>query len=244
MDVQIFKSPEDSQIRTVRINGEPWFVASDICNALEIGNPSQARTRLESDEYQTLDVGAISNDTQHLVVSESGLYSLILGSRKPEAKEFKRWVTKEVLPSIRKTGSYGLPATFAEALQLAADQARAIEAKDAKIAQDAPKVEYYENFQESHGNFAISDVAKVMGYSRMEFFTILREKKIIFKRAGKWLPYQEFVSKGYFSVKVGATEETAWKQTRITPKGKTYIASIVPPGPMLHVPSVVDIFAP
>lgn len=99
---------QEKQIRTVVIGGEPWFVAKDICNALEIGNPSQALSRLESDEK-----GLILNDTlggkQELaIVSESGMYALVLGSRKPEAKAFRKWVTSEVIPSIRKTGSYQL----------------------------------------------------------------------------------------------------------------------------------------
>lgn len=94
------------EVRTVEMNGQPWFVAADVCMVLEIGNPSQAASRLDDDEK-----GIISNDTpggkqKMTIVSESGLYSLILGSRKPEAKQFKRWITHEVIPSIRKTGGY------------------------------------------------------------------------------------------------------------------------------------------
>ena len=95
-------------LRVVMREGEPWFVAADVCAALTVGNPSQALTRLDDDE-KTL----ISNEGQEFqgaptmtVINESGLYSLILGSRKPEAKKFKKWVTSEVLPAIRKTGGY------------------------------------------------------------------------------------------------------------------------------------------
>lgn len=94
---------EGTPVRTISRDGEPWFVAADVARILEIGNPSQAVSRLDEDERDTL----ISNEGRQTgVVNEPGLYSLILGSRKPEAKTFKRWVTHEVIPSIRRTGRY------------------------------------------------------------------------------------------------------------------------------------------
>lgn len=106
-NLQVFHTKDQQQFRTILRDGEPWFVLADVCRALEIGNPSQASSRLDDDER-----GIISNDTpsgvqQMVIVSESGLFSLILSSRKQEAKRFKKWVTSEVLPSIRKTGGYG-----------------------------------------------------------------------------------------------------------------------------------------
>lgn len=102
-DIKIFENPEFGSIRTVKRNSEPWFVAVDVCRSLELGNPSQAMTRLDVDEKSTL----ISNEGKKLnIVNEPGLYTLVLSSRKPEAKLFKRWITHEVLPSIRKTGGY------------------------------------------------------------------------------------------------------------------------------------------
>lgn len=105
-ELQIFNNPEFGEIRVIDIDGEPWFVAADVCRALDIGNPSQAITRLDNDE-----VSLILNEGGHElnIVNEPGLYSLVLGSRKPEAKAFKRWITHEVLPAIRKTGSYSMP---------------------------------------------------------------------------------------------------------------------------------------
>lgn len=102
-----------SQVRIVFIDGEPWFVAKDVCNVLEVGNVGQALSRLDDDEVKQLDYQTIItlNDDPSIArlsaISESGLYSLTLSSRKPQAKDFKRWVTREVLPSIRKTGGYG-----------------------------------------------------------------------------------------------------------------------------------------
>ncbi|WP_196595922.1 MULTISPECIES: BRO-N domain-containing protein [Pectinatus] len=105
-DLQIFENKEFGKVRTILIENEPWFVAKDVCDCLEIGNNRQALTRLDDDEKDV-----ISNDTpggkQKLqAVNEYGLYSLVLSSRKKEAKQFKRWITHEVIPAIRKTGSY------------------------------------------------------------------------------------------------------------------------------------------
>lgn len=102
-EIKIFENPVFGSIRTVKRNGEPWFVAADVCKSLELGNPSQAMTRLDVDEKSTL----ISNEGKKFnIVNEPGLYTLVLSSRKPEAKLFKRWITHEVLPSIRKTGGF------------------------------------------------------------------------------------------------------------------------------------------
>ena len=107
---KIFEHPEFGKVRTVMINGEPWFAAADVCNALDIRNPSQAISRLDEDEKI---ITLISNEGNQrgnpnvAVVNEPGLYTLILGSRKPEAKAFKRWITHEVLPALRKAAGLG-----------------------------------------------------------------------------------------------------------------------------------------
>lgn len=108
-EMQVFKSPQFGQVRTMIRAGEPWFVAADVCKALDIGNPTQALTRLDED-----DVTLISNEggREMNIVSEPGLYSLVLGSCKPEAKIFRRWITHEVLPSIRKHGLYATESTI------------------------------------------------------------------------------------------------------------------------------------
>lgn len=110
-ELQIFENPEFGKIRAIEKDGEPWFVAADVCKALDIGNPSQALTRLDDDE-----VTLISNEggREMNFVNEPGLYTLVLGSRKPEAKTFKRWITHEVIPTIRKTGSYTFDGTSKE----------------------------------------------------------------------------------------------------------------------------------
>ncbi len=106
-ELQIFEHQDFGQIRAVEQDGEPWFVAADVCRALEHTNVNMALDRLDEDEKSKFGLGLPGGDTW--CVNEPGLYSLVLGSRKPEAKAFKRWITHEVLPSIRKTGVYVLP---------------------------------------------------------------------------------------------------------------------------------------
>ena len=101
---------ESKAIRSVLIEGEPWFVAADVCSVLEIANPSDALGRLDADERTLVSIEGASNGLKLNGINESGLYSLVLGSRKPEAKAFKKWLTSEVLPSIRKTGRYQVQA--------------------------------------------------------------------------------------------------------------------------------------
>ena len=102
---------ESSEIRTVQVNGEPWFVLSDVCKVLELSNPSMAAKKLDDDERTKFDLGLQDETT---IINESGLYTVVLRSDKPQAKPFRKWVTSEVLPSIRKTGSYTTQSQFAD----------------------------------------------------------------------------------------------------------------------------------
>lgn len=116
-DLQIFKNSEFGEVRTVTVNDEPMFCLIDICKALEMSNPTMVAQRLDEDERTKLDLGR-QGETNF--ITESGLYAVILRSDKPNAKKFRKWVTSEVLPSIRKTGSYNKPMTTAEKIHLLA----------------------------------------------------------------------------------------------------------------------------
>ena len=106
-ELQIFRSEDFGSVRTLYRDGEPWFVAADVCRALEIGNPSMAISRLDADEKALISIEGISRGNALTnIINEFGLYNLILGSRKPEAKAFKRWITHEVIPAIRRDGEY------------------------------------------------------------------------------------------------------------------------------------------
>lgn len=116
-DLEIFKNEEFGEIRTVMKDGEPMFCLVDICKALEISNPSKVAQRLEDDERTKFELGRAGETN---FITESGLYAVILRSDKPNAKKFRKWITSEVLPSIRKTGAYGKPMTTAQKIQLLA----------------------------------------------------------------------------------------------------------------------------
>ena len=116
-DLRIFENPSFGSVRTLERDGEPWFIAVDVCRALEISNPSDAVKRLEADEQALVSIEGISRGNDNArIINEPGLYSLVLGSRKPEAKAFKRWIVHDVIPSIRKHGAYMTPDKLTETL--------------------------------------------------------------------------------------------------------------------------------
>jgi prophage antirepressor-like protein len=133
-------SYQGNEVRSLLLEGEPWFVAKDVCKILEIVNTTDAVSRLDSDEVTRFNLGSQSGETN--IVSESGLYSLTLGSKKPEAKPFKRWITHEVIPAIRKTGSYtAQPMTPIQMLAAQAQQMVALEKKTNMAIESANNVQ-------------------------------------------------------------------------------------------------------
>lgn len=188
-------------MRTLVIDGDPWFVAADVCRVLEHTNPTVAVARLDDDERAKFNLG---RQGQATIVNEPGLYALILGSRKAEAKAFKRWITHDVLPQIRRTGKYAgaqqieyqIPQTYAAALELAALQAKEIEEKELAIAQAAPKVAAYDALMDAEGFYTMEAVAKLGGIGRTTLFNRLREAGVI--QSGSRMPYQRYM--GWFKI--------------------------------------------
>lgn len=225
---------EDISIRTTVRDGETWFANVDVCVALGISNPSQALTRLDEDEKDL-----ISNEGQYYgIVNESGLYSLVLGSRKPEAKRFKKWVTSEVIPSIRKTGSYSIKSALPDfSNPVAAARAWADEVEQKQLAQQqlaiaAPKAEFYDAVTQSDDCIDMAQVAKVLnikGLGRNNLFQLLRDKKVLRKNNQ---PYQKHVDADHMRL-----VETSWTdgngdthvrtKTVVLQKGLDYIRKLV-----------------
>mgnify|MGYP000205491817 CR=1 FL=1 len=137
-DLQIFNNEEFGEIRTAVINDEPMFCLIDICKALEIKNATDVAKRLDEDELTRLNLGSRAGETNF--ITESGLYAVILRSDKPNAKKFRKWVTAEVLPSIRKTGSYGMPKTTGGQIQLLAQGYTELEQKVNDIKDDVSEL--------------------------------------------------------------------------------------------------------
>ncbi|MCW2279122.1 BRO family protein [Heliophilum fasciatum] len=240
---------EGAQVRTILIDGQPWFVARDVCNVLEIGNPTQALERLDQDEKRTMTAShltLISNESQnkarfYTLVNEPGLYSLILGSRKPEAKAFKRWITHEVLPSIRQTGAYQLPTfegrklprNYIEAMECIIETEQMRLELVAKVEADAPKVEAFDTFIDSRAWQTIGEVAKVMDKGRNGTYDALREEGFLIQRGmDKNLPLQKYIDSGHFAVKESTVRNKygQWitrSRTLVSPKGVELIRRIL-----------------
>lgn len=217
----------NQSVRVVSVEGDPWFVAQDVCRILTISNIGDALSRLDDDEKGELTGESLIGLTDDLntvrlsTISESGLYSLTLSSRKPQAKPFKRWVTHEVLPAIRKTGKYEInpqitiPKTRAEALRLAADLDEKLEAeklltqqlKQEKqvlqfaIAEAKPKAEFYDIYVSADGWLTGEQIAKQLSVSTRKMFDVLRKENVVYSRSGRNLPCADWVSKGWATMR-------------------------------------------
>ena len=201
-ELQIFNNEEFGSVRTITKDNEPMFCLSDICKALEIKNATDVAKRLEEDEVTRLNLGSQSGETNF--VTESGLYAVILRSDKPNAKKFRKWVTSEVLPSIRKNGGY-----IANQEQMTPEQIVAnalivaqniISQKDRQIEEMKPKAEFFDTVADSKTAISMNEVAKVLnikGYGRNNLFEFLRNRKVL----DSWnVPYQRYVDNGWFRV--------------------------------------------
>lgn len=180
---------QDEEVRTLLINGEPCFIANDLCAVLDIRNARDAVATLDEDEKGVASTDTLGGAQQTAYVTEAGMYSLVLRSRKPEAKAFKRWLTHEVLPSIRKTGQYQRsPMTadeiVAQALQITSARVQALENK---VAQDAPKVDYVDTFVADEDLITIRTLASDLKIGENELRAILLERKWIYKQeSSRW----------------------------------------------------------
>ena len=218
-DIQVFMF-EESVVRTISKAGEPWFVVADICKILDIGNPSDPIRRLDEDE-KGVDLIETPGGKQSMVtVNEYGLYNLVLGSRKPQAKAFKRWVTHDVIPAIRKHGVYAVDEVLKDpdllisaltALKEERQQRQKLELEAAisrqQIAEMHPKASYYDKVLACPDLVKISLIAKDYGMSAIAFNRLLHKKGIQFKQGDTWLLYQEYADKGYTNSKTYTYED-------------------------------------
>ena len=250
-ELQVF-SYEGSEIRTVQLGGEPWWVLKDICDVLELSNPSVIADRLDEDEKAKVDpkqyLGSRSNEPA-TVISESGLYNVILLSRKPEAKKFKRWITHEVLPTIRKHGAYVTSAKLEEmisdpdawikVLTALKDERTAKERLQLEAAQNEPKVVFADAVSVSSGTILIGELAKILKGNGIEIgqnrlFEKLRQDGYLIKRQGTDYnaPTQRAMELGLFKVKETAITHsdghvTISKTTKVTGKGQQYFINLL-----------------
>ena len=233
-NLMIFENPEFGAVRSILIDGDPWFVAADVCKALEIEKTNRALSRLDDDEKGAHSVSTPGGRQRMSIISESGLYSLILGSRKPEARAFKRWITHEVIPSIRKHGAYmtdslldaleAHPEAVPEYLKrLRSENARNREL-NRRLRLALPKAEYYDAFVDPADCTNIRTTAKELGVPEKQFTRYLEEKKYLFRdKNRKLFPRAVKKSAGLFLVRDFYTERgKLGHYTLITPAGKRH----------------------
>lgn len=246
-ELQIFNNAEFGSVRTVTVEGEPLFIAKDVAEILGYSNPRDAINKHVDEE----DKGVAKCDTlggkQELtVINESGLYSLILSSKMPNAKRFKRWATSEVLPTIRRHGLYAMDEVLANPdilinalLELKAVRERnaslqaMVAVQSQQMIEMQPKVSYYDVVLNCKDLVAISVIAKDYGWSATKLNQYLQQKGIQYKQGGKiWLLYQKYAEKGYTSTKThsypGSDGSTHTKvHTYWTQRGRLFIYDLL-----------------
>lgn len=236
--VKIFNSEEFGDVRTVTINGDPWFVGKDVAAALGFTNPRDAISTHVFDEDKGVEsIDTLGGKQKMTVINESGLYALVFGSRLKSAQRFKHWVTSEVLPAIRKTGSYQAP-QGKELLALAVLEAqKTIEEQSKAIERMKPKVIFANAVETSHTSILIGDLAKLLKQNGVEtgqkrLFDWMREKGYLIKRKGSdWnMPTQKAMNMKLFEVKESTVNNPDGsvrinRTTKVTGRGQTYFVN-------------------
>lgn len=235
-ELTVFSNETFGNLRTIERNGEIWFVAKDVCDALEINNSRQALTRLEKDEKNTVILNDGSQNRKMATVNEYGLYTLVLSSRKPEAKDFKRWITHDVIPSIRKTGSYSVQQlpnfnNPAEAARAWADEYEAKLKAQEEIKVLQPKADFNDRVLNAEGLYTVTQIAKDFGLSAKTANQLLQDWHIQYKQSGMWQLYAEYQDKGYtmssttiFTTREGTEVTTV--NTKWTNKGREFLVHV------------------
>ena len=242
-ELEIFNNPEFGQIRATELNGEPYFVGKDVAEALGYTNPQKAIRDHVDEEDKTLNESFTVNGTMAVLISESGVYSLVFGSQLPKAKEFKHWVTSEVLPTIRKHGAYATPATIEsiiadpdngiKLLTALKEEQEKRKALQTQIAEQKPKVIFAEAVSASKTSILIGDLAKILKQNGIDIgqkrlFAWLRDNGYLIKGgSSKNMPTQRAMEMGLFVVKEGSYVNgegvnITTKTTKLTGKGQIY----------------------
>ena len=207
--LMIFENEAFGKVRTLNLNGEPWFVAADVCKALELGNPSMTVERLDDDEKGISTIDTLGGKQRMAIINEPGLYSLVITSRKPEAKAFKRWITHEVIPAIRKHGAYMTKSVLEQVLEnpelvLLMAQRMLEEQRKNELLQQELRLE------------------------KMFTAFLIRKRYLYRAPSGTLLPYAKPASDGLFFVKdYIAVNGHQGVYTLVTPKGKSLFLTML-----------------
>ncbi|MCO5531547.1 phage antirepressor [Enterococcus faecium] len=229
---QIFNF-EKNEVRTFLVNDEPYFVGKDVASVLGYSNTPKAIRDHVDEEDKTQNESFTVNGTALMLINESGLYSLILKSKLPNARKFKRWVTSEVLPTIRKTGSYtNVPQSFAQALRLAADLEEKNQLLEQQIAEYEPKISYLDMILISTDTVATSQIAADYGMSAIALNKLLNELGVQHKVSGQWILYRKHMNQGYTKSHTSEIPKAdggvkVVMNTKWTQKGRVFIYNLL-----------------
>lgn len=235
-ELQVFNNAMFGNVRIILQGNEPWFVAKDVCDCLDLSNSRKALSRLEDDEKGVTSSDTLGGKQEMATVNEYGLYSLVLSSRKPEAKEFKRWITHDVLPSLRKYGTYSLniPKTLPDALKAYASEIEQHNKTKSLLEAQRPKVIFADAVSTSDTDILIGDLAKLLnqnGHSigQNRLFERLRNEGFLISRKGSSYnsPTQRAMEMGLFRIKETAITHSDGrvslnKTPKVTGKGQLY----------------------
>ena len=246
-NIQVFNY-NSVEVRTIQNDGEPWFVLRDVCNVLGLGTPARVAERLDPDEVsQTHITDSMGRQQETTIINESGLYNVILRSDKPEAKPFRKWVTSEVLPTIRRHGMYATPDTVEKMLadpdttikllETIKQERAARMALEAKAEADKPKVLFADAVSASHTSILVGDLAKLLRQNGVEIgqnrlFSFLREKGYLCSQGERYnLPTQRSMDRGWFQVKETTINQPngsvrITRTVKVTGKGQQYFINL------------------
>ena len=246
-NIQIFNY-NSVEVRTIQNDGEPWFVLRDVCNVLGLGTPARVAERLDPDEVsQTHITDSMGRQQETTIINESGLYNVILRSDKPEAKPFRKWVTSEVLPTIRRHGMYATPDTVEKMLADPDTTIKLLEtikqeraarlALEAQAEADKPKILFADAVSASHSSILVGDLAKLLRQNGVEIgqnrlFSFLREKGYLCSQGERYnLPTQRSMDRGWFQVKETTINQPngsvrITRTVKVTGKGQQYFINL------------------
>lgn len=234
-ELQVFKNQEFGSVRTLVIDNEPWFVGKDVAEALGYEKPTDTvRKRVDEYDRGISKMETPSGKQNMVIINESGLYSLVLSSKLPSAKKFKRWVTSEVLPALRKTGQYQVKELSGSELMARAliEAQNVLAAKDKVIEEMKPKADYYDQILQSKSLVLISQIAKDYGLGAPTMNKKLHELGVQYKQGGQWLLYSKYQNKGYtHSRTINITRSDGRSdvrmQTEWTQKGRLFLYELL-----------------
>ncbi|MDU5349991.1 MAG: phage antirepressor [Peptostreptococcus sp.] len=238
-ELMVFQNKEFGEVRSVMIDGEPWFMLFDVCRILDIKNSRQAKARLREDDVISNDViDSVGRNQKADFINESNLYKLVFQSRKPQAERFANWVTSEVLPSIRKHGAYLTPdkveevllnpdtlIQLAQNLKVEQEKRRLLEAENKELK---PKATYCERVLMSNEAVTTTQISKDYGMTAQELNQILHEQNVQFKTGGQWLLYRQHQGKGLTESETYIDRYgKSYMSTKWTQKGRLFIYEIL-----------------